>query len=171
MITRVDGIRPRVDGDLPALVEGLAEVARADGYPSIWPRDPAAWLRADDLIGGWVALQAGSVVGQVLLRRPADDVPADLWSAATGRDRTECAVIKRLFVVPAARGTGLGRALMTVAGDTASGLGRHSVLDVTDRNQAAVRLYERLGWTRLGSFEVAFGGAAAPELLHAFAAP
>jgi RimJ/RimL family protein N-acetyltransferase len=45
------------------------------------------------------------------------------------------------------------------------------VLDVVDTNQAAIRLYHRLGWTHLGSYEQAFHDGNRPELLHCFAAP
>lgn len=164
-------VRRRVESDLPALVEGLALVAEADGYPSVWPRDPAAWLRTAAPIGAWVAESEGVSVGQVVLRLAEDDPPADLWCAATGRSANECAVVKRFFVIPAARGAGAGRALLAAACQAAAEWRLRPVLDVTERNLSAVRLYERLGWIRLGSFEATFRDDHPAETLHCFAGP
>src|SRR5206468_5331882 len=120
----------------------------------------------------WVAEDGGGVVGQVVLRRARDgQAPVALWCAATGREPGGCAVLARLFVVPSARGLGLGRGLVAVACGEAAGRGLHPVLDVVDANRAAVRMYERLGWTRLGTYEETFHGDGPAELLHCFAAP
>ncbi len=166
-------IRRRTEDDLPALVDGLRLAAAADGYPSVWPGDPAGWLRGDDLIGAWVAERDGTPVGQVVLRRTdgSADPPVRMWCDATGGAATECAVVNRLFVIPSAQRGGAGAALMAAACAAAAGQGLHAVLDVVDTNRAAVRLYERLGWLRLGSVEVTFRGARAPELLLCFVAP
>lgn len=101
-------VRPRRVDDLPALVDGLALVAAADGYPSRWPEDPADWLRSRDLLSPWVAEREGDLLGQLVLRRPHGDVPVDLWFAATGFGPDRCAVVTRMFVAPAAQGQGLG---------------------------------------------------------------
>ena len=164
-------IRARRTADLAPLVDALALVAAADDYPSRWPVDPISWLRGKDLLGAWVADWNGDLVGQVVLRRPHGEVPVMLWCAATGQDARNCAVVVRLFVVPQARGRGLGSALVGAACAAAMSRGIHAVLDVVDTNQAAVRLYERLGWTRLGSYEETFNDGGPAELLHCFAAP
>lgn len=36
------GVRGRAEGDLPACVEVLRAVHEQDGYPLVWPSDPAA---------------------------------------------------------------------------------------------------------------------------------
>jgi GNAT superfamily N-acetyltransferase len=164
-------IRPRQLADLPALVEGLALVAAADGYPSRWPQDPAGWLRSRDLLGAWVAERAGDVLGQVVLRRAHGDVPVDLWCAATGLGVDRCAVVTRMFVTPVGQGAGLGQALLTAAWNAALELGLQPLVDVVSTNRSAVGLYERLGWTRLGSYEQTFRDGGPAELLHCFAAP
>jgi GNAT superfamily N-acetyltransferase len=164
-------IRLRHEEDLPALADALALVAAADGYPSRWPEDPADWLRSRDLLGAWVAERRGDLLGQVVLRRPHGDVPVNLWCAATGLGLDRCAVVTRMFVPPAGQGAGLGQALLTVAWQAATELGRAPVLDVVSTNRSAVRLYERLGWTRLGSYEQAFRDGGPLEVLHCFVAP
>jgi GNAT superfamily N-acetyltransferase len=168
-------VRPRNDDELPALVEALARVAAADGYPSRWPADPAGWLRCTRRLGAWVADRDGHPVGHVVLRRPRPpphhEAPVALWSATTGHPVERAAVLVRLFVVPDARGTGLGGALVAAACAAAADRRLHPVLDVVDANRAAIRLYQRLGWTRLGSYEETFADGGPSDLLHCFAAP
>ncbi len=164
-------IRLRQDGDLPALADGLALVAAVDGYPSRWPQDPVDWLPSRDVLGAWVAEREGDLLGQVVLRRPHGDVPVNLSCAATGLGVDRCAVVTRMFVAPAGQGAGLGCALLLAAWQAASELGLQPVLDVVSANRSAVRLYERLGWTRLGSYEQSFRDGDPAEVLHCFAAP
>lgn len=164
-------IRHRSVDDLVALVDALALLADSDGYPSRWPDEPASWLRTSDAYGAWVADRQGELVGHVVLRRPRGQMPVTLWCAATGGEPANCAMVSRLFVVPSARGAGIGRALLDAACATAADLRLQPVLDVVDANRAAVRLYRRLGWQHLGSYEQTFQGVGAPELLHCFAAP
>lgn len=164
-------VRERRMDDLPALVDGLALVAATDGYPSRWPRDPTDWLRSRDLLGAWVADREGDPLGQVVLRRPDGDVPVALWCAATGLQPRRCAVVTRMFVVPAARGAGLGQGLLTAAGQMSIERRLQPVLDVVSTNGSAVRLYERLGWSLLGSYEQTFRDGGPSELLLCFAAP
>jgi ribosomal protein S18 acetylase RimI-like enzyme len=66
------------------------------------------------------------------------------------RDRGVHGSIQNVGVVPACRGLGLGRALLlyALAGFRATGLGR-ALLEVTARNDAALRLYQRLGFRRV----------------------
>jgi GNAT superfamily N-acetyltransferase len=63
------------------------------------------------------------------------------------RDRSGLGAIQNLGVVPGYRGRGLGEALLLQAlrGFRAAGLGT-GVLEVTARNDPAVRLYRRLGF-------------------------
>jgi len=162
-------IRSREPDDLPALVAALARVAIDDRYPSRWPDDPAAWLRTRDPLGAWVAERDGVLLGQVVLRRAGHQRPVTLWCELSGEDPASCALVSRLFVVAHARGGGLGRTLVETACAKAAALGLRPLLDVADANQAAVRLYHRLGWTHVGSHEETFGGEGPPEVLHCFA--
>jgi GNAT superfamily N-acetyltransferase len=164
-------IRDRAPDDLPVLTAALARVAAEDGYPSRWPADPAAWLRTRDPLAAWVADREGDVVGQVVLRPAGDQMPVTLWRLASGEDPASCALVSRLFVVAYVRGRGIGRALVETACARAAQLGLRPLLDVADANQAAVRLYHRLGWTHLGTYEETFGGDGPSETLHCFAAP
>jgi GNAT superfamily N-acetyltransferase len=167
--TRIS-IRERRADDLDAVVSALARITASDGYPGYPPRDPAAWLSRPDVLRSWVAERDGDLVGHVSLRHSPDHRAIELWCEATGRDPAGCVVLARLFVVPAARGTGLGRRLVAVACAEAERLGRHPVLDVAHDGHAAIRLYERLGWVRLGSYEQPHRYRPT-EFLHCYAAP
>lgn len=61
--------------------------------------------------------------------------------------------IKRMFVVPAARGQGVARALLRALEDAARGLGYATVrLDTGPEQPHARRLYESEGYREIGNF-------------------
>ncbi len=65
----------------------------------------------------------------------------------------QTAEIKRMYVVPAARGTGLARAMLTRLEDTAEEGGLKAVILETGLAQPeAITLYESSGYTRIDSF-------------------
>ena len=134
-------IRPRSDTDLPACVGALRATHDASGYPAVWPRDPVRWLtsRGRD-VRAWVAADDGAVVGHVALGHEDE---------TTGTGTVPSLAVTRLFVAPAARGHGVGAALLTTAVDFARANASRPVLTVADTGRAAIRLYERAGWRRI----------------------
>ncbi|MDN3351994.1 GNAT family N-acetyltransferase [Actinomadura sp. DC4] len=61
--------------------------------------------------------------------------------------------LKRMYVAPSHRGTGVSSALLTAAEDAARALGgRRIVLQTGDRQPDAVRLYERAGYAHIPIF-------------------
>jgi GNAT superfamily N-acetyltransferase len=61
--------------------------------------------------------------------------------------------IKRMYVVPAARGQGLARTLLYALEDAARGLGyRVARLDTWPRQACVQRLYEAEGYVAVGNF-------------------
>jgi len=65
----------------------------------------------------------------------------------------EFAEVKRMFVRPAARGTGVAGALLSRIEATCRGAGQpHLCLETGDRQLAAIRFYERQGFTRCAPF-------------------
>ena len=99
--------------DLPGCVRSLRAAHAADGYPSRWPADPAAWLRPAGVLEAWVATRDGVVAGHVCVTREGDG----------------CAV-SRLFVTPEGRGSGLGAALLAEVTTWAAASGHRPVLRV-----------------------------------------
>jgi ribosomal protein S18 acetylase RimI-like enzyme len=87
--------------------------------------------------GLWLAGDADAPIGCVALR------PLDHAEAAPG----EAAELKRLYVAPAARGTGLGRRLAQTAIDHARAAGYRAIkLDTLAQMDAARALYADLGF-------------------------
>jgi GNAT superfamily N-acetyltransferase len=135
-------IRPRAEADLAACVGALRATHEASGYPAVWPRDPVRWLTSSGRdVKAWVAAAGGAVVGHVALGR--DD---DIAGTAT----VPSLAIMRLFVAPAARGGGVGAALLEAAVDFVRANASRPVLTVADTGGAAIRLYKRAGWRRIG---------------------
>ena len=63
------------------------------------------------------------------------------------------AEVKRMYVRPAARGRGVGRAVLARLEEEARGRGvTRLVLETGDAQHAAIRLYERGGFTRCAAF-------------------
>jgi GNAT superfamily N-acetyltransferase len=144
-------------------VQSLREVHAADGYPSRWPEDPAAWLAPSRLAEAWVATDPSSRNG-----RRADDadgcpigsiaghigavvgVDEPMFTDATRRPPAQLVKASMLFVTPSARGRGVAVELMAAFTDYAH---RHElcpVLDVVEDGTSAIKLYERLGWRLAG---------------------
>ncbi|GGR94750.1 hypothetical protein GCM10010269_37180 [Streptomyces humidus] len=146
----------------------LALVHAHSGYPVDWPGRPAAWLTPAALLAGWVAELDGRVVGHAALCAAGEgDAAATLWSGLP--DRPAPAVISRLYVSPAARGHGVGAALLDRAAGAARARGLHPVLDVVAADPAAA-FYERRGWRSLGT-AVQEWGPGRRVLLNCYAAP
>lgn len=64
------------------------------------------------------------------------------------------AVVFRLLVSPDVRRTGVGKALLEAAANSAIDRGLRPVLDVATHFHNAIRRYERCGWTRVGEVTV-----------------
>ncbi|WP_078860095.1 GNAT family N-acetyltransferase [Streptomyces rubellomurinus] len=164
-------VRRRRPADLADCVRVLGDVHTADRYPADWPDRPADWLTPDGLLAAWVAEADGRLAGHVGLGRsaPGDAAPG-LWSHRTGGRPELTAVIGRLYVAPAARGHRIGAQLLASAVAHARALGLHPVLDVLATDTAAVALYHRLGWTRLGTVDQHWPSGRTVQV-HCFAAP
>lgn len=130
----------------------------ADDYPKWWPEEPEAFIASPNELTAWVAEDDGRVVGHVALHTPADDPTFDLVRRDTGRSAAGVAVIARLFLSPDVRGRGIGWALLTEAEQAAHALQRLPILDVGKALTAAVALYERAGWRRVGEFTFSLRG-------------
>ena len=149
-------IRPRQDGDIPACVELLREVHELDGYPRYLPGDLEGFLIQPDAYGCWVAELDGAVAGHVALAKRTSEPAMKIASDALGRPEAELGVVARLFVAGRARRTGAGQRLLGTAATAATARGLWPVLDVTTDAAAAIALYERSGWTRVGTATIVF---------------
>ena len=151
-------IAPRHSAHLDRVVEALRLVHQSDRYPMAWPADPTARLTPDDALAAWIALSDGEVVGHVMLVEGGKVEYAAELAEAAGASVTGLAGVSRLFVAPAARGTGIASALVERVEDAPERRGRRLVLDVVDDGGPAVRLYERLGWARVATGPASWTG-------------
>ncbi|MGX7828592.1 GNAT family N-acetyltransferase [Actinokineospora sp. 24-640] len=114
----------------------LAPLAVAEARA--WWADLAPGVASGD-IALWVARVDGRLAGTVQLRR--SPMP-------NGRHRAELA---KLMVRSAARGRGLGRALLATAEEAARSAGLTLLVLDTEEDSAAEPLYRSQGWIRVGA--------------------
>lgn len=111
-----------------------AEISARYGVPD---SEPGPKPTADDITVFLVASDDGIAVGCGGLRR-IDDSHGE---------------IKRMYVVPERRGTGISTTLLSALEDEARSRGwTRLVLETGDRQPDAMRLYEREGYTRIPNF-------------------
>lgn len=148
-------IRRRTEDDVALLVAVLERVHRAEGYPLIMPADPLGWITGQRTTEAWVADRAGErAVAHVALATAEGDHAEALWVEASGNRSDEIAVVKRLFVDPAAQRHGIGRALLHAGISAAHSRGLRPVLDVDSANKVAAGMYERAGFSWVGAIEM-----------------
>lgn len=164
-------VRPFTERDLAQAAHILTEVHASDGYPVEGVAEPERWLRAPGVTVARVVEMGGHVVGHVCLMRPVDEDAVIRWQQQSGAVLDRIAVLARLFVAPASRGLGIGQALALAVIDDAKCRGLDLVLDVMAKDRAAICLYERLGFTRIGTTDHRFGcGQVEPALCYALPA-
>ncbi|WP_405506911.1 GNAT family N-acetyltransferase [Streptomyces cyaneofuscatus] len=149
-------IRPIEDADVPGAAAALIEVHATDGYPVEGVDDPEAWITPPGVVKAWVAHREG-VVGHIAIMKAEGEKAVALWQQQSGEDEARIGVLARLFVVRSARKHAVGESLMRAAMDYAEENDLRLVLDVMDKDEAAIRLYERLGWQFIGGATHQFG--------------
>ncbi len=164
-------IRLRLAADHPGLEALARRVHQLDRYPVYLPDgDVLAFVVSDRALGAWVALLDGQVVGHVALHARSSPGVVALAASELQIPAPRCGVVARLLVAPEQRGTGLGHRLLDHATEQCRQRGLTPILDVVEGNQAAIALYERVGWRRLGM--VSFTLPDGSELReHVYAAP
>ena len=133
-----------------ALFRELRLRALADS-PNAFARTLAEALGQDDAY--WVRLTESVTApgGQVMLIAEVEDRPAGLAFGLFDKERAKTGHVGGMWVEPAARGRGAGRALLeaAIAWARARELDRLE-LWVTEGNGPAIRLYERSGFADTG---------------------
>ena len=144
-------VRVREDCDLEGCIELTQVVHDVDRYPLVRQANIADFLTSPRLIIAWVAERGGRVVGHVALHRGSSRAMASMVSEALSVEPDRIGVVSRLMVSPSARRRGVGRQLLWTATTEAARRGRAPALDVVTTYAAAIALYERAGWRRVGT--------------------
>ncbi len=158
-------IRPRTEDDLDACAALLEEVCARDRYPVYVPESFRDFVEVPDALAAWVAEDDGAIVGHAALRPRGSDAVQALVERLAGAPQ-DIGVVVRLFVSPSTRRRGLAARLLDVTVAEARGRGRMPILDVVTSHEAAIALYDALGWTCLGSVELALPGGVVEELVY-----
>ncbi|MBP0461385.1 GNAT family N-acetyltransferase [Streptomyces montanisoli] len=164
-------VRPITDADLPGVAKALVEVHATDGYPVEGVADPEAWVSSPAVLTAWVAVEDERVVGHIAIMRPLGEDAVALWRERSGETAERMGVLARLFVVREARKHATGETLMRTAMAYAEERSLRLVLDVMTKDTAAIRLYERLGWTNIGEATHHYGdGQETPAICYVWPA-
>jgi ribosomal protein S18 acetylase RimI-like enzyme len=144
----VQRVEKFTDEDLNALCEA-ADAAIIDGGGFGWVNPPGR-LALESYFRGlllvperqlFVGRLDGTIVGSVQLVRPPRNNEAQAFAAH----------LQHSFIAPYARGHGLARMMTLRVEDAARGLGYHLLnLDVRETQEAAIALYESMGYIRWG---------------------
>ncbi|MFI2295924.1 GNAT family N-acetyltransferase [Isoptericola sp. NPDC019571] len=145
-------VRPRVEADVPTLIDVVREQQPTSGYPRAWP--PVVGVREflvrPDEEAAWVAVHEGRVVGHVSVTSVHDDEHGAIWSAGAGRPVDQLGCVSVLFVASDVQGMGAGGRLLDAAEQHLRARGRTPVLDVDDRDGVAHAVYVHRGWQVVG---------------------
>lgn len=144
-------VRARHARDIDVLCDLLRSIHASDGYPVRLQNDVRSFILTENCLAAWVSEIDATVVGHVALHTVWCDEVAALACAALGRPRSGICAVSRLFVDPTVRRRGIARELLADATNEARSRGLWPVLDVVTTYTPAVALYERAGWTRLGT--------------------
>ncbi len=147
-VLAVDRIASFTDDDLAALCEATnAAIIEGGGFGWINPQGRVSlesYFRGLLLVPErqlFVARLDGTVVGAAQLVRPPRNNEAQAFAAH----------LQHSFVAPYARGHGLARLLTQRVEESARSLGYHVLnLDVRETQEAAIALYESMGYIRWG---------------------
>lgn len=147
----------------------LAEVHLSDAYPMMPTHVNRDWLFDPAFEAAWVAVIDGTPIGHIAVKRGYGGI---LVAQSSGRPAAETLGITRFFVGPAGRGAGAASALMDVVDGFAADENLALALDVVEFNLAAIALYERRGWRRIGSEAAQWFGPDGPHpIVHLYLGP
>lgn len=167
-------LRQRSRSDLPRLLDIITAVHAETGYPVDGPFCFEAFLDPppDQLLHAITAVltpaaadqqqdadgeQQHPIAGHAMIMSPSAGAgaggvlnPASRAHLERGGTMEDHAVLSRFFVDPAAQARGVGSVLLQEATAWAGREGRRLVLVVLEKDDGAVRLYDRAGWVRVG---------------------
>lgn len=158
-VTRHDGeghliIRGRRDGDLDACEQLVQATHRHDRYPVYLGDSARSFLCHHGALSAWIAEVDNTIAGHVALHPATSKAVTALACDRLNITAGQIGVIARLLVSPQQRGRGAGSRLLATAAAHAHALRLQPILDVDMNLTAAIALYERAGWQRIGQTSI-----------------
>ncbi len=142
-------IRVRREEDIDECVSLLHSVHEREGYPR-GTNDFRRFI-THSTQEAWVAELDTNIVGHIAVgEADAEDLAVRTWNSLHPED-DNIALAKRLFVHPDARGKGIAASLLKHAAAYGTTNRKRLVLFVLIADEAAIRLYRRLGWEEYGT--------------------
>ncbi len=164
-----DTIRRAGPDDAQTLSRLAAETFCASFGDLYWPADLEAFIAeaydvarirgelADPAVAVWLAERGGAAVGYAVAG------PCDLPHPEVTAD---CGELKRVYLLPSAQGGGLGSRLIEAAFAWLLRAGPRSLwIGAWSGNRGARKLYERLGFQKVGEYYYSVGGALDREFI------
>ncbi|KAH4254366.1 hypothetical protein HBI04_176980 [Parastagonospora nodorum] len=138
-------IRPREISDVPALIDILTDVYNLTKYPVDGPSSFPSRFTSPNALHSLVALHNGALAGHAEIQDASKHPPAITESLTP---LSSYAAFVSLFVHPKLQGKGIGAKLVHESVVWGKANGKRLVLIVLDKDVAATRMYERLGWIK-----------------------
>ncbi|KAK5107192.1 hypothetical protein LTR62_001638 [Meristemomyces frigidus] len=149
--------RVRADADMDGCIEVLGHVYATDGYP-VQGLDHARQFLTEGIEQAWVAVNNGKIIGHAAVSPATDsDVSVVLWRRLYP-GKPSIAVLGRLFVDPEQRGSGAATYLLEAADSWSEHARCRLVLFALEKDQVAMKVYKRRGWTEYGTVPYHYGG-------------
>lgn len=159
-------LRQRERADIRKLHDILTAVHAKTGYPIDGPSCFDAFLNPppDEVLHTITAVLLPTdpdgdveqpIVGHAMIMSPTAGSGLDLASKMHlegGGTMEDHAVLSRFFVNPAAQARGIGAKMLEEAVAWGKRQGKRLVLVVLERDEGAIRLYDRAGWVRVGEY-------------------
>src|SRR5439155_1431477 len=105
-------------------------------------------------LSAWVAELGNTIAGHVALHPATSKAAMTLACDRLNVTADRIGVVARLLVSPHLRGHGAGRKLLATAAAEAQARHLWPILDVDVNLTAAITLYERTGWQRIGQASI-----------------
>jgi GNAT superfamily N-acetyltransferase len=141
-------IRPRAEDDLDGCMACLTRVYEQDRYPVEGVSNTK--FNHSTIERAWIAEKDGTIKGHIALKTAMEsDVSVALWWQ--DHPGAKIAVLGSLFVDTDCRGSGVAARLIAEAMAWANERNIRLVLFALEKDRAAARVYERLGWTHFGT--------------------
>ena len=157
-MTSPQSLHPHTDNERPYIITPVTTPEDLNDITVLF-RDYATSLGIDLSFQDFAAELAGlpgryaPPTGSLLLARRRSGGPALGCVGLRRLGDQETCEMKRLYVAPRGRGTGLGRALAVEALDRAREMGYHRIrLDTLGSMTSARALYEKLGFSEVGPY-------------------